>query len=332
MKIFLGALTVFWGVCLAGSTTAQTIKLGTVAPEGSPWHLIARDMGEAWSKASGGKIQLRIYPGGAVGDEPDTVRKIRVGQLHAGMLSNQGLTQIVPDVQALHMPLLLHNDEELDYVKERILPRFDTLFEAKGFKILNWGEAGWVYFFAQRAVVTPEDLKPMRIFAWAGDDTSIVDAWKQAGYTAVPIPVTEILTGLQSGLINAFVAPPFTALAFQWFGLAKHMTDLKWLPLSGATVVSTKTWEQVPETLRPIFLQSARQASLRHKPEVRKLNAESVEVMNKYGLVVHHVPPEIAVAWEQRARAGYKSLAVSSQLVSEVERLRNEYLNFQSAK
>lgn len=325
MKFFFAVLTVLWGVRGGDSAAAQTIKLGTVAPENSPWHLIARDMGDAWNKASGGKIQLRIYAGGAAGDEPDTVRKIRVGQLHAGMLTNQGLTQIVPDVQALHMPLLLHNDDELDYVKERILPRFDALFEAKGFKVVNWGEAGWVHFFAQKPVVAPDDLKPMRIFAWAGDDTSIVDAWKHAGYTAVAIPVTEILTGLQSGLINAFVAPPFTALAFQWFGLARHMTDLRWLPLSGATVVSRKTWEQIPEDLRPTFLYSARQASLRYQPEIRKLNGESVEVMKKYGLAVHHVPPALRAGWEQRARAGYRSLAVSPQLVTDVEILRDEY-------
>ena len=335
MKIPIAGLMILLILSLGSPVSAQTIKLGTVAPEGSPWYMIARDMGEAWAKASDGKIQLRIYAGGASGDEPDTVRKIRVGQLHAGMLTNQGLTQIVPDVQALHMPLLIANYEELDYVKDRITPKLEQIFESKGFKVLSWGEAGWVYFFTQKPVVRPEDLRPLRIWAWAGDDTTIVDAWKDVGYHAVAIPVTEILTGLQSGLINAFVAPPFTALAFQWFGLAKNMTDLKWLPLSGATVISAKMWQEIPESLRPILLQSARQASLRYKPEVRKLNDESVEVMKKYGLVVHKVPPEVFADWEQRAHAGNKRLigkTVSAQMVAEVERLRNEYRNSQRAK
>lgn len=325
-------LTVSALLLVALSATAQTIKLGTVAPEGSPWHLTIREMGEAWAKTSDGKIQLRIYAGGAAGDEPDTVRKIRVGQLHAAMLTNQGLTQIVPDVQALQMPLLLTSNDELDYVKDRITPKLESIFEAKGFKVLSWGEAGWIYFFTQKPVVRPEDLKPLRIFAWAGDDTTVVDAWKDAGYHPVPMPVTEILTGLQSGLINAFVAPPISALAFQWFGLAKNMTDLKWIPLVGATVISAKMWQQIPENLQPIFLQSARQASLRYKPDVRKLNDESVEVMKKHGLVVHKVPPEVIAAWEQRARAGSQRLigrSVSAPMVAEVERLRNEYRNSQ---
>ena len=327
-RLAIMILIVFALLLLALPASAQTIKLGTVAPEGSPWHLMVRDIGQAWNKATGGKVQLRIYAGGTAGDEPDTVRKIRVGQLHAAMLTNLGLTQIVPDVAALQMPQLLTSHEELDYVKGRLAPKLDALFEAKGFKVLHWGEAGWVYFFTQKPVVHPDDLKPLRLFAWAGDDPAYVDAWKDAGYNPVPIPVTEILTGLQTGLINAFVAPPISALAFQWFGLAKNMTDLKWLPLVGATVISNRLWQEIPENTRPVLLQSARETSARHKKDVRRLNDDSIEVMKKHGLVVHHVPPETVAEWERRARAGYKRLigkVVSAQMASEVERLRNEY-------
>ncbi|MGH7855669.1 MAG: TRAP transporter substrate-binding protein DctP [Candidatus Binatia bacterium] len=328
MNMPILALLMFASLVGVPSLPAQPIKLSTVAPDGSPWHLMVRHMGEAWSNASGGKTQLRIYAGGITGDEPDTVRKIRIGQLHAGMLTAQGLTQIVPDVQALQMPLLLSSNEEVDYVKDRLTAKYDALFEAKGFKVLNWGEAGWVYFFAQKPVVRPEDLKPLRLFAWAGDDPAYIDAWKDAGYNPVPIPVTEILTGLQTGLINAFVAAPISALAFQWFGLAKNMTDLKWLPLVGATVMSLKTWQEIPENLRPVLLDSARQASARYKPEVRKLSDESINVMKKHGLAVHSVPREALFDWEHRARAGYQRLVgkvVSAQMVAEVQRLRDEY-------
>jgi TRAP-type C4-dicarboxylate transport system substrate-binding protein len=296
---------------------------------------MVREMGDAWSRASGGKIQLRIYAGGATGDEPDTVRKIRIGQLHAGMFTAQGLTQIVPDVQALQMPLMLRSNDEVEYVKDRLTPKFDAAFETKGFKVLNWGEAGWVYFFTQKPVVRPEDLKPLRLFAWAGDDPSYIDAWKDAGYNPVPIPVTEILTGLQTGLINAFVAAPISALAFQWFGLAKNMTDLKWLPLVGATVVSLKTWQEIPHNFKPVLLDSARQASARYKLDVRKLNDDSIQVMKKHGLAVHPVPREAGVEWERRARAGYQRLVgkvLSAQTLADVERLRTEYRDLQDQK
>lgn len=328
MNIPVIALILFTSLSAAPGVGAQIIKLGTVAPEGSPWHLMVRHMGEAWTKSSGGKIQLRIYAGGVTGDEPDTVRKIRVGQLQAGMLTAQGLTQIIPDVQALQMPLMLSSNEEVDYAKDRLTSRFDALFEAKGFKVLNWGEAGWVYFFTQKPVLRPDDLKPLRLFAWAGDDPSYIDAWKDAGYNPVPIPVTEILTGLQTGLINAFAAAPISALAFQWFGLAKNMTDLPWLPLVGATVIANKAWQEIPENLRPTLLAAARSSSSRYKEDVRKIHTTSIDVMKKHGLMVHRVPQEVVPEWEQRARAGYQRLigkVVSAQMVAEVERLRNEY-------
>ena len=335
MKTLRGRFLTVVALLLVGvPVSAQTVKLGTVAPKGSPWYKMSRHMAEAWSAATDGKINVRIYPGGVAGDDPDMVRKMRVGQLHAAMLTGQGLAEISTEIQALHMPLLLTSYKELDYVMKRLTPYLESAFKAKGFKVLNWGEAGWVYFFTQVPVVHPAELKPLRLFAWSSD-SAFIEAWKDAGYNPVPLAVTEMLTGLQSGLINAFVAPPIAALAFQWFGLAKHMTDLKWAPLVGATVISMNRWQQIPENLRPTLLQAARDASARFKQEIRKVNEDSIEVMKKHGLVVHHVPADVVGDWERGARAGYTKLigrVVSAQMVDEVERLRNEYRASQKSK
>lgn len=312
----------------------QAIKLATLAPEGSPWYNILRDMAEDWTRATGGKVHFRIYPGGVAGDEPDMVRKMRIGQLHAAVFSGVGLTEIVSEVQALQMPMMLGSYEELDYVRDRLAPNLEALLEAKGFKVLNWGEAGWVHFFAQKPVVRPEDLKPLRLFAWA-TDSAYVEAWKDAGYNPVSLPANEIHTGLQSGLINVFVAPPIAALSFQWFGLAKHMTDLRWAPLIGAMVISKSKWQEIPEQMKPILLKSAHDTGVRFRTETRGLGDGPVEVMKKHGLVVHHVPPEVVVQWERSARAGYAKIVgkvVPAQMVSEVERLRDEYRSSQKRK
>ncbi len=313
---------------------AQTIKLGTLAPEGSPWHNILRDMAEAWKTATGGRVQFRIYSGGVAGDEPDMVRKIRVGQLHAAALSGVGLSEIAPEIQALQMPMMFASDEELDYVRERMASKLEAILESKGFKVLNWGDAGWVQFFAQKPVVRPEDLKPMKLFVWSGH-TAYVEAWKDAGYHPVPLAATEIHTGLQSGLINAFSTTPVAALSFQWFGLAKHMTDLKWAPLVGATVISTRKWAEIPDDVKPLLLKSTRDAGARLHGEIRNLGDNAVEVMKKYGLVVHQVPPEEVAHWERSARSGYPKLVgkvVPAEMVVEVEHLRDEYRAAQTHK
>ncbi len=306
---------------------AQTIKLGTLAPEGSPWHTVLRDMAESWKATTKGTVQVRIYPGGVAGDEPDMIRKMRVGQLHAAALSGAGLAAIAPEIQALQMPMMLTSYEELDSVRDKLAPKLEAILEAKGFKVLNWGDAGWVQFFAQKPVVRPEDLKALRLFTWAGD-TAYVEAWKHAGFHPVPLAATEIHTGLQSGLINAFSTTPVAALSFQWFGLAKHMTDLKWAPLVGATVISTKQWREIPDEVKPLLRKATQEAGMRLQEEARKLGDTAVNVMKQHGLEVHQVPPDAVAQWERAARAAYPKLVgkvVPAEMVAEVERLRDEY-------
>ncbi len=333
-RTMLVLLTV-WGLLhMTTPAGAQTIKLGTLAPEGSPWYNIVRDMAEAWQTASGGTIRFRIYAGGVAGDEPDMVRKLRVGQLQAAALTGAGLATITPDVQALQMPMMFRSYAELDYVRQRFAPRLEEILEVKGFKVLTWGDAGWVHFFAQQPVVSPADLQPLKLFVWAGD-TAYVEGWKDAGYRPVPLPATEIHTGLQSGLINVFVSTPLAALSFQWFGLAKHMTDLLWAPLVGALGITTQQWQALPDAVKPRLLHAAREAGERLQSEGRRLNDEAVIVMQQHGLVVHPVPADVAVQWEQSARAAYPKLVgrvVPSEAVAEVERLRNEYRALQSRR
>ncbi len=313
------------GVSTAAS--ARTIKLGTLAPEGSIWHEIIRDMAEAWKAAPGADIKVRIYSGGVAGDEADMIRKMRIGQLHAAALTGAGLAKIAPEILALQMPMMFRSDAELDYVRQRLGPRLEAILEAKGFKLLTWGDAGWVHVFAQRPVVYPDDLKPLKLFTWAGD-TATLEAWQRAGFRPVPLAATDIHTALQSGLINAFTTTPIAALSFQWFGLAKHMTNLKWAPLIGAIVISTRTWRALPDEAKPDLLRAARDVGARLKRAAPKLGDEAVEVMKKHGLVVHQVPDDAVTAWERGARAGYASLVdvvVPAAMVAEVERLRDAY-------
>jgi TRAP-type C4-dicarboxylate transport system substrate-binding protein len=315
--------------------SAEVIKLGTLAPQGSPWYDALQDIGAAWKAESGGSIELVIYPGGVDGDEPDMVRKMRIGQLQAAALSEAGLHQIVPDIRALMMPMVLRSYAELDCVRDRVAPELERLFEAKGFKVLNWGDAGWIRFFTTKPVIRPDDLRSLKIFVWAGDDTAVADAWKDAGYKPVPLAATDILTGLESGLISAVPTTPIAALSFQWFGLAPHMTDVKWAPLVGATVITMRTWNLVPDPLKPQLLQAAQGAGAHLQQQVRPLEDTAIKAMVSRGLTVHQVPPEIQAAWEASATAGYRNRIASlvpPAMLAEVERFRDECRAVQPAQ
>jgi TRAP-type C4-dicarboxylate transport system substrate-binding protein len=311
----------------AGASAADqgmVIKLGTLAPEGSPWDLIMRDMGEKWKQAG---VKLNIYPGGVLGDEPDFVSKMRIDQIQAGVLTVVGLAQIDKGVQALSIPMLYKSYEESDYVRKKMQPILEKRLLAKGFKVLNWGEAGWVRFFGKTPILTPDDLKKMKFFVW-GDDTDTLNLWKSAGFSPVPLAATDILPNLQTGLINSFDTTPISALSFQWFALAPHMTNMRWAPLVGATIITTKAWNKIPMASRPAILKASAAAGVRFKDEIRAKEDEFTNEMVKKGLVIHDITPEQYAQWEKLFTDAYPQISgvvVPADMMQMAIKYRDEY-------
>lgn len=327
MRHFIGTLLAAALMAAAAPVGAVTIKLCTLAPEGSPWHKALADMAAAWKAETDGKVKFRVYPGGVCGDEPVMVRKMRVGQIHAAALTATGLADIASEFRALQMPMMFRSTEEFDFVREKISPTLEGILDKKGFQLLTWGDAGWVHFFSKSPVITPADLKPLRLWVWSAD-TAAAEAWKDLGYHPVPLPVTEIHTGLASGLIDSFSATPVAALSFQWFGQAKHMTDLRWARLTGAIVISRRTWKKIPDAAKPKLLRIARQAGQQLNDMLPGFRAKAISAMEKHGLIVHKVSDSVRDEWEKRARAGYPRLigkVVPAELVAMVEKYRNAY-------
>ena len=280
------------------------IKMATLAPEGSAWHLILKEMGEKWKALSGGRVTLRLYPGGVAGDDADVVRKIRLGTLGAGSLGSQGLADIDRAVLALQVPMMYASFPEFDYVLEQMSPRIEKAFLARGFVLLNWADAGWVHFFSKAPVRTPDDLKPLKLFVWGGSG-EVTEIWKAAGFNPVPLPSTEISTALQTGLVNAVPTTPQAAVLLQWYQHAKNMADVRWAVLLGGTVVSKAAWDKVPADVRPALLAAARDAGARIRKEIRASIQRDVEAMKKRGLNVVGVDEAANAQWVKAAEATY---------------------------
>src|SRR5256886_13265887 len=132
----------------SASAQAVKIKLGTLAPQGSTWHQLLMQMGQEFTKASEGKVELKIYAGGTQGNEGEMIRKISIGQLHAASITAIGLHEITPEPQAEDVPFLIDSYEEYDYVHEKLRPRLDDALVRRGYVPIQWGEVGFVYFFS----------------------------------------------------------------------------------------------------------------------------------------------------------------------------------------
>jgi TRAP-type transport system periplasmic protein len=274
-----------------------TIKMATLAPQGSEWHQVLQEMGASWEKASRGQVAFRLYPGGVAGDDADVVRKMRLGTLNAGLLSGTGLFEIERSVLAIQIPLAYANYDELDCVLEQMGPQLEKQLEAKGFVLLGWSDAGWAHFFTKEPVRTPDDMKKLKMFVWAGDDR-YVELWKKAGFNPVPLPSTEISTALQTGLVNAVTTTTQGAVLLQWYKQVNHMTDLKWGVLLGGIVVSKAAWEKLPADVRASMKESAVAACRRLSQFSRQSEPKDIEVMQKHGLKV--VPVDDAALKEWR--------------------------------
>ena len=285
MLVFAGLFIVFIIPFQGMAGKSITIKMATLAPNGSPWHEILKDMGVEWSQLSNGSITLRIYPGGVAGDEGDMVRKMRIGQLHAAALTTSGLAKITPDVNALAIPLAIDSWQTLNRVRDALAPRLEKTLEELGFVVLNWGDAGWVHFFVPKESPDVETVRKAKLFTWAGDDKSI-ELWKKAGFNVVPLAATDILPGLQSGMINAYNSSTMLALASQWFPFTPYMIDLAWAPLVGATIITKKTWNKIPDDLKLQLKESAVSTGERLQGEIRKLEEQALQEMVKRGLTV----------------------------------------------
>ncbi len=286
----------------------EKIKLATLAPTGSSYYKSLLAMKEAWRKASGGAIDLVIYGDGKLGGESDTVGLMAVNSLQASMLTTVGLSDIEKGVAGLqNIPMGFHDFAEVDYVGQKLQPMLEEHLAKKGFVVLFWTDAGWVRFFSKKPLVHPDDLKPMKLFTWSGNPDQ-VEIYKSAGFNAVALETADILPGLETGLIDAAPLPPVFALIGQIDTKAPYMLELNWAPLVGACVIRKETWDAIAPATRAALLAAAKTAGREIKENGRQESAECVEAMQKRGLKVTKVTPEIEAEWRKAAEAEYPQI------------------------
>ncbi|MBN2551720.1 MAG: TRAP transporter substrate-binding protein DctP [Spirochaetales bacterium] len=306
---------------------AQVIKVGSVAPEGSPWDRALKRIALDWQKISGGRVTLKIYSGGIAGDEPDMIRKMRINQIQAAAMSGSGLGKIDPDWLVYQLPFLTQNDEELDYLFERLRPELERRMEDKGFTFLAIIKSGWLRFFAKEKVVTPDDFRKLKFFVMEGSP-EVDQAWKIMGFHIVPLPPNDAFAALQSGMVEIFTASPLTAAAMQWFALAPHMTDINWTPFTAGLVISNQAWRRIPRELQPKLKAATRSVLADLEAEIIELENQAMEIMKDNGLIVHQVPPAVQEEWEELVQEGFKILVgdvISRDLYEQARQIISEY-------
>ena len=328
MKRFLLSLTLLAGPVFSTEARAETtIKLATVAPDGSSFHTTMKKIAEQWSTASNGQVKLKIFAGGVQGDEGDVVKKMRIGQLQGAAITAIGLKDVAPEPTAVCAPLMVTSYPELDYVMERVGGKLEKSLGDKGFQVLAWTDAGTMYFFSQKPAASPTEMFPQKVFAVSGDPLA-EDAWRSAGFTPVVLSSVNMIPSLQTGMVNAFTSTPVLALTLGWYASAKNMTLAPWGMLIGALVVTKKSWEKVPADLQPKLLEIARSEANLLKLENRRMEGEAMKTMETKGLTVVKPNAEQLAAWnglEGKANVAVRGKVVPEAIFDDVKKARDEY-------
>ena len=299
------------GTLVSGAAVASAdnveIRLATLAPDGSSWmKILGKGSAEIETKTEK-RVVIKYYAGGVQGDERDVVRKMNLGQLDGGAFTSVGLSMIDESIRVLELPRLFASAEELDYVADKMWPYFQKKFEAKGFRLQDRGEVGWIYIMSKEELTSIDAVKKQKIWMW-GDDGLVKAMYTKLGISGVPLGVPEVEPALTTGRINACYGSPLAAVALQWNTKVKYMTSMPISFAIGATVVKLDTIKKISAEDQTMITKIAKGMSKTLRKQIRKDNESAKKQMERKGVKITESPADMIAAFDKAADAVWKDL------------------------
>jgi TRAP-type C4-dicarboxylate transport system substrate-binding protein len=270
-----------------------TIKFATLAPDGSTWVKVMREFDTALRAETGGKVGFKLYPGGVAGDEKDVIRKIRLGQYNGGGFTGVGIGEVAKKLRILDSPLLFRGYEEVDYILARYDGEFRQALAEGGFVLLGWAEVGFVYVFSQKRVTSFDDLRGVKAWMWDGDPISLA-AYQAVGVSPIQLSPTDVMTSLQTGMIDTVYSSPYALIALQWFTRVRYAMAQPLGDALGAAIISKKLFDSMPADLQDILMTDAKKYLGRITLASRQDNARAIDTLKERGIQFIQAPPDIA--------------------------------------
>ena len=312
------------------------LKFATLAPTGTTWMNLLQEWADKVKLESNGRLVFKIYPGGVQGDEPDVLKKIRFGQLHGGAFTGYGIGHIYSPTRVLELPFLFKTIEEVDYVRNRLMPEITQGYRDNGYEMLGWMEVGFIYFFSREPINSLQDLKSRRIWNWQGDPIgkAFFDA---SGLSPVPLSIIDVYTSLSTGLIDTVYAPPLGAIAMQWFTKTKYITNVPMANGIGSLVVSRRFFQDLPQDLQKLLKRTGQETGEKLVAATRIDNIDALKILKDRGMIMVAGAEDLesGEVEEIRKRAGehlMKNGYIPASVIDQVNQWLLEFRSEQSAE
>lgn len=280
------------------------IKFATLAPDGSTWMKTMRKVDEDVRLRTQNRVGFKFYPGGVQGDEKDVIRKMRNGQIHAAGFTGFGLGAIVPETRVLELPFMFESLDELDYVRNATNDYYEKAFKAKEHALLGWTDVGFVYLFTKAPVRKVADMPATKWWIWSGDQLAEI-FYKAFNITPIPLSAPDVLTSLQTGVVDGVYASPLACVALQWFTRVKYMSDVPVTHGISAIVATEKSLAGISAADRAILLEVMKRELATLTQKTRGQNDEAVAEIKKEGVQVISVDAAARQEFVTRGRAAW---------------------------
>jgi len=283
------------------AAAVDTLKIAAVSPEGSVWMKHLRAAGKAIDEGTAGRVQLKFYPGGVMGDDKAVLRKIRTGQLHGATFTSGGLVSVDPNFQLYSLPLAFDSREEADAVRKAFDQRLIDNLRSNGYEGFGIAEIGFANIMSQAPVSSVAEVRQRKV--WVPDnDPGATRLLNSFGIKGTPLSIADVLTGLQTGLIDTIAAPPVGAIALQWFTQVKHAVDMPLMYVYGTLAIQGRAFNKLSEADRAVVRKVLADAVLQVDTLARKDDAGARAALGNQGIAWIKATPEHTAEWRSLAK------------------------------
>jgi len=319
---------------VAGPLQAVTLKIATQAPDGTTWMKEMRAGAKEIGDRTGGRVRIKFYPGGVMGNYKSVMKKIRLGQLQGGAVTGDDIASLYPPMRAYSMPMIFQGYDEVDHVRKHVDARLIEGIEKKGFVMLGITEGGFAYLMSNGPLRGIADLKSHKLWLPEGDELNEA-LFRKMGVSPISLPLSDVYTGLQTGLIDTIGATTAGALAFQWHTRIEYVTDVPLIYLVGVLIVDKKRFDRIKPADQKVVKEVISRIFMDMNQKNRDDNEKARHALENLG--IEFVVPD---ASEQEHRRKLAREVISEtvnrepdlrETYVEVERLLNEFERLKTA-